>query len=89
MDLWERGLHAVLVGGTEVEGSAREGMFARVGEEEEEALDSKFRITVLSVNVCQTFRQATNRGGVLIPRDIYTKTGRPIVEVLWEKYPYM
>ena len=35
MDLWERGLHAVLVGGTEVEGSAREGMFARVGEEEE------------------------------------------------------
>ena len=52
-------------------------------------MDSKFRITVLSVNVCQTFRQATNRGGVLIPRDIYTKTGRPIVEVLWDKYPYM
>ena len=63
MDLWERGLHTVLAGGTEVEGSAREGMFARVGEEEEEALDSKFRITVLSGNVCQNLRQATNRGG--------------------------
>ena len=54
-------------------------------------MDIKFRITVLSGNLFQTSHQETNMGGGggLLLRDICTKTGRPIVEVLWEKYLYM
>ena len=38
MDLWDRGIHAVLVGDAEAEGSAREGRAASGGEEEDEAV---------------------------------------------------
>ena len=38
MDLWERGQHAGLVGDTEAEGAAREGMAAFSGKEEDDAL---------------------------------------------------
>ena len=35
MDLWERGLHAGLVGDAEAEGAAREGIATSGGEEED------------------------------------------------------
>ena len=44
--------------------------------------------TVLSVNLQQAVRRATNRerGGCLLPDDQCTKTGRPVAEVLREKH---
>ena len=70
MDLWERGLHAGLVGDAEAEGAAREGRAASGGEEEEEVSWS-YHDTVLSGKLCQAVLRATNRegGGCLLPDD--------------------
>ena len=38
MDLWERGLHAGLVGDADAEGAAREGRAASGGEEEDDSV---------------------------------------------------
>ena len=38
MYLWERGLHAGLIGDADAEGAVREGRAARRGEEEDEAV---------------------------------------------------
>ena len=48
MDLWERGLHAGLVGYAKVEGAAREGKAASGGEEEDEAMERSYHDTVMS-----------------------------------------
>ena len=47
--------------------------------------------TVLSGELLQAVRQATNReeGGCLLPEDQCTKPGRPVAEVLREKHPDM
>ena len=47
--------------------------------------------TVLSVKLRQAIRQATNRegGGFLLPYDQFTKTWRPVAEVLLDKHPEM
>ena len=91
MDLWERGLHAGLVGDAEVEGAAREGRATSGGEEEDEAVARSYDYTVLNGKLMQAVRWETDReGGVcLLPDDQCTKTGRPVAEVLWEKHPYM
>ena len=48
-----------------------------------------FNSMVLSVKLWQSVRWATNReeGGCLLPRDVYTKTGRTVVDVQWDKHP--
>ena len=76
MDLWERGLHAVLVGDAKAEGAAREGRAASGGEEEDEAVARSYHDTVLSGKLCQAIRQATHRegGGSLLLDDQCTKT---------------
>ena len=61
MDLWERGLHAGLVGDAEAEGSTREGRAAIGGEEEDEAVAWSFHDTVLSGKLRQAVRWATER----------------------------
>ena len=48
MDIWERGLHAVLMAVVEEEGAAREGRAASGGEEEEEAIARGYHDTVFS-----------------------------------------
>ena len=63
VDLWERGLHAGLVGGVEAEGSDRDGSSASEGEEEEDVLRRKFHITVLYGKLCQAIFWATDREG--------------------------
>ena len=63
MDLWERGLHAGLVGDAEAEGSAREGRAARGGEEEDEAVAWSYHNTVLFEKIRQAVRRATDREG--------------------------
>ena len=48
MDLWERGIHAVLVRDAEEEGATKEGRAASGGEEEEEVVSRSYHDTVLS-----------------------------------------
>ena len=48
MYLWKRSIHTGLLGGANVEEPTRDIRAARGGEEEDEALDSKFHITVMS-----------------------------------------
>ena len=47
--------------------------------------------TVLLGKLLQAVRRATNRERevYLFPDDQCTKTGRPVVEFLWEKHPDM
>ena len=50
-----------------------------------------FYETVLSGKLRQAVSRATNRegGGCVLPGGKCTKTGRPVADVLWEKYPDM
>ena len=84
MDLWERGLHTVLVGDAEAEGAAKEGRASRGVEEEDVALARNYHDTVLSGKLSQAVHWATVRegGGCLLPDEQCTKTGRPVTEVL-------
>ena len=51
-------------------------------------MDRSFHETVLSGKLRQAVRRATDQeeGGCLLPEDLYTKTGRPVAEVLQEKH---
>ena len=91
MDLWERGLHAGLVGDADVEGASREGRAASGGDEEYEAVELSLYETVLSAKLRLAVRRATDRkgGGCLLPDDQCTKTRRPVPGVLREKHPDM
>ena len=91
MDLWERGLHAGLVGDAEAEDAAKVGRAGSGVEEEEEVVARSFHKTVLSDKLRQSVRWATGRegGGCLLPYDQCTKTGQPVAEVLREKHPDM
>ena len=79
------------MGNAEAEGVAQEGRAAFGGEEEEVAADRSYHDTVLSGNLWQAVRWATDRegGGCLLPDDQCTKNGRPVAEVLREKHPDM
>ena len=91
MDLWERGLHAVLVGDVEVEGAVREGRAASRGKEGDGAIAKRYHDTVLSSKLWQAVRRATKRegGGCLLLDDQCTKTGQTVADVLREKHPDM
>ena len=71
MDLWDRGLHAVLVRGADAEGATREGRAASGEEEEDEAVDRSYHETVLSGKLRQAVCWATDREGegCLLPDD--------------------
>ena len=88
MDLWKRGMHSGLVGNAEAGGVSREVRAASGGKEEYESVARSYHDAVLSVKLRQAIRRATNRegGGCLLPDDQCTKTGKPVSEVLWEKY---
>ena len=77
MELWERGLHAGLVGDAEEEGAVREGRAARDGEEEDEAAARSYHDTILSGKLRQAVCRETGRegGGCLLLNDQCTKTG--------------
>ena len=91
MDLWKRGQHAGLVGDEEVEGVAREGRADFSGEEEDGSVARSFHETLLSGKLRQAVHQATDRegGGCLMPGYKFTKTGRPVADVLREKHSDM
>ena len=90
MDLWERGLHAGLVGDAEAEGAAREGRAASGVEDEDETVAQSYHDTVLSGKLNQAVHWATNRegGGCFLSDDQCTKTSRTVAEVLRENHPY-
>ena len=71
MELGERGQHAGLVGDADAERAAREGRAAFRGEEEDDAVAREFHETVISGNLRQAVRRATDRegGGCLLPDD--------------------
>ena len=91
MDLWERGLHAGLVGDDDAEGAAREGRDASGGEEEDDVLSQIYHYMSLSGKLRKAIRQSINRegGGCILLDDQCTKTGQPVAKVLWEKHPDM
>ena len=84
MDLWERGLHAGLVGDAKAEGAAREVRAAIRGEEENEAVAQSYHDTVFFGKMRQDVSQATDKegGGCILPDD----PRRPVAEVIWEKH---
>ena len=84
MDLWDRGLHAGLVGDAKEEGDVREVRAASGGEEEEETVSRSYHDKVLSGKLQQAVRRATTREGVgcLLPDDQFMKTGQPVAEFL-------
>ena len=73
------------------EGRDREGHFDRRAEEEEDCLVCRFHSNFLSGNMRQAVQRATGRegGSCLLLRDVCTKTGRPVADVLQEKHPDM
>ena len=89
MDLWERGLHAGLVGNVKAEGTAQEGKAAFGGEEEDKAMARIYHDTVLSGKLRHSVRRATNseEGGCVLLDDQCMKTGRLVSEVLRGKHP--
>ena len=63
LDLWERRIHADLVGDALAEESASDGCITRRNEEEEDCLVCSFHITFLLVKLWQAVHQATGREG--------------------------
>ena len=84
MDLWERGVHAGLVGDTEEEGAARDFRSSSGREEEDKAVVRSYHDTVLLGKLSQAVLRATNRerGWCLLQDDQCTKTGQLVAEVL-------
>ena len=74
MDLWERALHAGLVGYTKAKEDAREGRADSGGEEEDKAVAQSYHNTVLSGKLRQAVRQATDMEGGGCCRNIYGHT---------------
>ena len=88
MDLWERGIHAGLLGDAKVEGAAREGRSALSGEEEDEAVARSYHNTVISGNICQAVCQVTDREGrgCLLPDDQCTNNRQLVADIFWDKH---
>ena len=63
MDLWERGLHAGLVGDAEAEVAAQEGRAASGGKEEDKSLAQSYHNNMLSRNLRKAVHQVTDREG--------------------------
>ena len=91
MDLWERVIHAGLMGDAEAEGAAREGRAASDRDNQEKSKAWSYHDTVLFGKLQQAVRRTNGRdgGGCLLPDDQFTKTGQPVAEVLREKHPDM
>ena len=89
LDLWKRGVYAVLVGSALAECRDREGRVKRCEEEEEDRLVRRFYRILMAGKLRQAVRQATDRegGGCILPGDVCTNNGQLVVDFLQEKHP--
>ena len=74
--IWERGIHAGLVGDALAEVRSREGRFDQSNDREKDCLARIFHSTFLSINLRQEVRWSTNweGGRCLLLGDVCTKT---------------
>ena len=88
LDQWERGEIASLV--QDVVTTARQGQGGRNRGDNNEVA-SRFASMVNSGKMRSAVRMATYHegGGPLQPRDIDAKSGKTVLEVLWDKHPEM
>ena len=89
LDLWEQGMFMGMVEDTEVEGRLRSGK-APAGKLDAQK-DRVFLMQVLAGNIRNAVRSVMgrNQGGFKYQTDKDLKTGRPVVEVLQAKNPYL
>ena len=87
MDLWEQGHYVALVDDTEAGLAARAHPSRRTPDPE--SIARAFNSKVLSGRLRSAVRGLTSRegGGVMMPDDDCTKTGRPVIDVLRDKHP--
>ena len=88
MDLWDKRKFATLV--TDTVQTARSNVATR-REPTEESKARSFNATLISGRLRQAVSKLTDRGGggVLMPDDIDSKSGRPVLDVLKDKHPPM
>jgi hypothetical protein len=87
LNLWIDGQYDALV--QDIVGEAMRGVGSGRGTVDEELIARKYNSMVLDGKLRAAVRFATERdgGGVLLPQDACTKTGRPVMEVLLSQHP--
>jgi hypothetical protein len=87
LQLWTDGHYNALV--QDIVGEAMKGAGSGRGTADEDIIARKYNLIVLDGKLRAAVRFATNHGGggVLLPQDSCTKTGRPVMEVLRSQHP--
>jgi hypothetical protein len=87
LQLWTDGHYDALV--QDIIGEAMRGAGSGRGTADKDIIARKYNSMVLDGKLRAAVRFATNRGGggVLLPQDSCTKTGRPVMEVLRSQHP--
>ena len=87
LTLWIDGSYDALV--QDIVGEAMRGVGGGRGTIDEDLVARKYNSMVLDGKLRAAVRFATERdgGGVLLPQDACTKTGRPVMEVLLSQHP--
>ncbi len=87
LQLWTDGHYNALV--QDIIGEAMRGAGSGQGTANEDIIAHKYNLMVLDSKLRAAVRFATNHGGggVLLPQDLCTKTGRPVMEVLRSQHP--
>jgi hypothetical protein len=85
--LWEAGKFNALV--QDIEAAAMQSVGGGRRTVDPDQIARNYNASVLDGNIRAAVRSVTNRdgGGVLLPEDLCTKTGRPVFEVLESKHP--
>jgi len=87
LNIWEEGRIVALLNDTIVQLRSQPSAGGARRDQESEA--RSFNAKVLSGRLCSAVRTLTHRsgGGVMMPDDLCTKTGRPVAEVMQDKHP--
>ena len=87
LNLWEAGKFNALV--QDIEAAAMQSVGGGRRTVDPDQIARNYNASVLDGNIRAAVRSVTNRdgGGVLLPEDLCTKTGRPVFEVLESKHP--
>jgi hypothetical protein len=87
LQLWTDGHYNALM--QDIVGEAMRGASSGRGTADKDIIARKYNSMVLDGKLRAAVRFATNRGGgrVVLPQDLCTKTGRPVMEVLRSQHP--